>query len=217
MLTLKPIFAFFSSSSSKNAKHGKKQQHIRREQLQKEVKPAIADKSSGKDITIEERGEKIGVTHLKVDSETASPITERSSVSINEALSVVSATATATGSAKDSNVYKNYSSEHVKVEFDQSRHLLELDFFQQQDLVMSFPQFDYLLRKSTIVGFEPEPTDAVSRDKPAARRFSNISDKLTMKAIRRKISVYNKWQSNSSSSNNEQQPLHRSKSAPNLA
>jgi hypothetical protein len=89
----------------------------------------------------------------------------------------------------------------VEVEFEQSRSLLQLDFFSpdQQQLTTNFPQFDHLLNKPSSLSIAP------SKDEQKTK-FGTLNRKLT-KTLRHRISIYRP---------NHNKQVKRSISSPNL-
>lgn len=89
----------------------------------------------------------------------------------------------------------------VEVEFEQSRSLLQLDFFgpDQQQLTTNFPQFDHLLN-------EPSPVSITPTKDEQKTKFGTLNRKLT-NTLRHRISIYRP---------NHNKQVKRSISSPNL-
>lgn len=89
----------------------------------------------------------------------------------------------------------------VEVEFEQSRSLLQLDFFgpDQQQLTTNFPQFDHLLN-------EPSPVSITPSKDEQKTKFGTLNRKLT-NTLRHRISIYRP---------NHNKQVKRSISSPNL-
>lgn len=89
----------------------------------------------------------------------------------------------------------------IEVEFEQSRSLLQLDFFgpDQQQLTTNFPQFDHLLN-------EPSPVSITPSKDEQKTKFGTLNRKLT-NTLRHRISIYRP---------NHNKQVKRSISSPNL-
>ncbi|CAO3632020.1 unnamed protein product [Mucor fragilis] len=92
-----------------------------------------------------------------------------------------------------------------QVEFEQSRSLLQLDFFgpNQQQLSTDFPQFDHLLNKPSISETETPET----KEQHYYNKFGTLNRKLT-KTLRHRLSLR---------SHQSNKRVKRSISTPNLA
>ncbi|CEP14421.1 hypothetical protein [Parasitella parasitica] len=89
-----------------------------------------------------------------------------------------------------------------QVEFEQSRSLLQLDFFgPDQQLSTNFPQFDHLLNKPTSVSIQPAAPEQRTK-------FGTLNRKLA-KTLRQRMSTYRP--------NTDNKQLKRSTSSPHLA
>lgn len=91
-----------------------------------------------------------------------------------------------------------------QVEFEQSRSLLQLDFFgpDQQQMSTDFPQFDHLLNKPSI-----SETETPGETKEHYNKFGTLNRKLT-KTLRHRLSLR---------PNQSNKRVKRSISTPNLA
>ncbi|KAI8647598.1 hypothetical protein BD408DRAFT_408199 [Parasitella parasitica] len=89
-----------------------------------------------------------------------------------------------------------------QVEFEQSRSLLQLEFFgPDQQLSTNFPQFDHLLSKPTSVSIEPATQEQKTK-------IGTLNRKLA-KTLRQRMSTYRP--------NNDSKQMKRSTSSPHLA